>query len=229
MDRHDSTATQDTVRTADDRLAEYFDGVIQDRVQTPRADLSGRLVQRHVSTGELTPRQAASLLHVLLNGGFDTTRNMIAMATILLLDHSDQLEGLRKDPTGWPEAVEELLRYLSVVQYERRAVTADVDIGGQTLRQGEGVVTVLHAANRDPRAFEHPDELDLGRSDISHVAFGAGIHQCLGQPVARLILQVALPLLFTAFPTLRLHTPKEELRYSEGRTVWGPIELPVAW
>jgi cytochrome P450 len=228
-DRFDSSSSESSVYAADARLADYFVDVVRQRRRDPWDDLSGRLVADQVETGQLTERQAASLLHVLLIGGFDTTRNMIAMGTILLLDHPDELARLQADPTRWPAAIEEMLRYLSVAQYERRAVTEDVVLGGQRLRAGEGVLTVLHAANRDPRSFEHPDQLDVDRTDNNHIVFGSGIHQCLGQPLARMMLQVTYPRLFARFPTLRLVTPKEQLVYNEGRTIWGPKELPVGW
>lgn len=228
-DRFEPTGEQSTVYDADQRLADYFDDVVQQRRRQPRDDLSGRLVNDHVETGELTERQAASLLHVLLIGGFDTTRNMIAMGTILLLEHPDELARLQAEPSRWPAAVEEMLRYLSVVQYERRAVTEDVELGGQRLKAGEGLITVLHVGNRDPRAFADPDRFDVDRASSNHVVFGFGIHQCLGQPLARMMLQVAYPRLFAKFPALRLVTPKEELVYNEGRTIWGPKELRVGW
>ena len=228
-DRFDVTAQHSSVYAADDRLAGYFDDVVQQRRREPRDDLSGRLVREHVETGELSERQAASILHVLLLGGFDTTRNMIAMGTILLLDHPQELARLQAEPSQWPRAIEEMLRFLSVVQYERRAVLEDIELGGRLLAAGDGVLAVLHMANRDPRAFEHPDELDLDRTDNNHVVFGSGIHQCLGQPLARMMLQVTYPRLFARFPTLRLVVPKEELVYHEGRTIWGPTELQVAW
>jgi cytochrome P450 len=227
--RFDPTSEQASVYAADDRLSDYFAGVVDDRRARPRDDLSGRLVRDHVETGRLTPEQAASVLHVLLIGGFDTTRNMIAMGTLLLLDHPDELSRLRAAPDDWPPAIEEMLRYLSVVQYERRAVTRDTTIAGQPIGAGEGVLTLLHAANRDPRAFAQPDELDLDRNQNTHVAFGSGIHQCLGQPVARMMLHVTFPRLFDRFPGLRLAAPKDELVYNEGRTIWGPRELPVEW
>jgi cytochrome P450 len=115
------------------------------------------------------------------------------------------------------------------VQYERRAVTEDVELGGRLIRAGEGVLTVLHAANRDPRAFPDADSLVLDRVDNNHVVFGSGIHQCLGQPVARMMLQLAYPALFGRVPTLRLAVPRQDLVYNEGRTIWGPSRLPIAW
>jgi pentalenic acid synthase len=228
-DRFDASSEQSSVYAADERLAEYFDEVVRERLREPRDDLSGRLVRDHVETGELNQRQAASLLHVLLIGGFDTTRNMIGMGTILVLEHPGELARLQADPPRWPGAIEEMLRYLTVAQYERRAVTEDTRLGGQQLRAGDGVLTVLHVANRDPRSFQHPDELDLERADNNHIVFGSGIHQCLGQPLARMMLHVTFPRLFARFPGLHLVVPKEDLVYNEGRTIWGPKELPVAW
>jgi cytochrome P450 len=227
--RFDVSSGQTSVYESDERLAGYFDGVVASRLRDPRDDLSGRLVTDHVLTGNLTDREAASLLHVLLIGGFDTTRNMIAMSTVLFADHPEAVAQLRADTPLWPSATEELLRYLSVAQYERRAVMADVVIGGQRLHAGDGVLTILHIANRDPRVFADANRFDVARSDNSHLAFGSGIHQCLGQPVARMLLQVALPKLHERFPTLRLAVAKEDIEYLEGRTIWGPRELPVTW
>jgi cytochrome P450 len=227
--RFDASSDQASVYSSDERLATYFDDVVASRQREPRDDLSGRLVADHVLTGNLTEREAAALLHVLLIGGFDTTRNMIAMSTVLFADQPDALAQLQADPSLWPGATEELLRYLSVAQYERRAVMADATVGGRQLRAGEGVLTVLHVANRDREAFADPDRFDITRKDNNHVAFGSGIHQCLGQPVARMLLQVALPTLYQRFPRLRPAVPKEAIGYLEGRTIWGPRELPVTW
>jgi cytochrome P450 len=227
--RFDVSSAQASVYASAERLAAYFDDVVASRLRAPRDDLSGRLVADHVVTGNLTEREAASLLHVLLIGGFDTTRNMIAMSTVLFADHPEALAALRADPSLWPSATEELLRFLSVAQYERRALTCDAEVGGRQLRAGEGVLTILHVANRDPLGFPEPDRFDITRKDNNHVAFGSGIHQCLGQPVARMLLQVTLPKLHTRLPALRLAVPTEEITYLEGRTIWGPRELPVAW
>ena len=227
--RFDAQSEQNSVYASDDRLRAYFEDVVTARLTEPHDDLSGRLVCDHVDTGDLTGAEAAAVLHVLLIGGFDTTRNMIAMATVLFEGQPDQLAELRADPLLWPTAVEELLRYLAIAQYERRAITADVQIGGCPMRAGDGVITALHAACRDPRAFDDPDRFDIHRDRNQHLAFGSGLHQCLGQPVARMLLLVALPRLFGRFPTLRLALPADQLKYFEGRTIWGPRELPVTW
>lgn len=227
--RFDPAAGRDSVIAADQQLADYFRRVVRDRAASPGDDLSGRLVADHVATGALTRGQASSLLHVLLIGGFDTTRNMISMGTVLLADRPAELAALGTDRARWIVAIEELLRYLSIVQYRRRAVTEDAEVGGHLLRAGEGVIVALHAANRNADAFPHPDALDLARDDNSHIAFGSGIHQCLGQPVARVTLQAALPRLFSRFPGLRLAVPAEEVVFNEHHNIWGPGHLPVTW
>jgi cytochrome P450 len=227
--RFDHTAEQVSSQDADQQLVNYFAGVVDDRRSEFRDDLSGRLVRDHVQTGDLTAAQAARILHVLLIAGFDTTKNMLAMSTILLLNHPDELARLQTDPARWAAAIEEMLRYLSVVQYQRRAVIRPVDIAGQRMEPGDGVLTALHAANRDPRAFDMPNRVDFERSHNIHLAVGSGIHQCLGQPVARMTLQVTIPRLFERFQALRLAIPANELVYNEGQNIWGPRELPVTW
>jgi cytochrome P450 len=200
---------------------------VTDRLAAPRDDLASRLVIDSVRTGKLSEEDAAALLHVLLIGGFDTTKQMIAMSTLALLEHPDQLAALQADPTLWRTAIQELLRYLSVVQIERRACVEDTEVCGQMIRAGEGVIVLLGSANRDPEVFAEPDRLDVRRKDLPHVAFGFGIHQCLGQPVARMLLAVVLPALFDRFPELAMAIPLEELRFREDRSIFGVQELPV--
>jgi cytochrome P450 len=227
--RFDASAAQTSVYSSDERLAAYFDDVVASLRREPRDDLSGRLVADHVlprRPDRAGGRHRAARPAI---GGFDTTRNMIAMSTVLFADHADALVHLRADPSLRPTAIEELLRYLSVAQYERRAVMADAVVGGAQLRIGDGVLTILHVANRDPDAFADPDRFDVTRTENNHLAFGSGIHQCLGQPVARMLLQVALPKLHERFPGLELAAPREQIEYLEGRTIWGPRELPVTW
>ena len=178
-------------------------------------------------TGKLSAEDAAALLHVLLIGGFDTTKQMIALSTVTLLGHRPQLAELMAAPALWRGAVQELLRYISVAQVERRACVADTRVCGQLIRAGEGVLVLLGSANRDPDVFGDPDRFDIHRRDLPHVAFGHGIHQCLGQPVARMLLSVTLPALFARFPRLSLAVPVEELRFRDDRSLIGVSELPV--
>jgi cytochrome P450 len=155
---------------------------------------------------------------------------MITLSTLTLLRDPAQLRALLDAPEAAPLAVEELLRYLTIVHAGLRRVAAeDLEVGGATIRAGEGIVIPLQSANRDPGAFPDPDRLDLGRGARDHVAFGYGIHQCLGQPLARVELQVALPALFTRFPGLRVTAPVDQLPFKDNASVYGVRELPVAW
>lgn len=189
-----------------------------------------KLATERVATGEATPAEAAGLLVQLLIAGHETTASMLSLGVVALLRHPDQLAALRADEDLVPNAVEELLRYLTVVHIGlRRIATEDVEIGGVTVRAGEGVVVALQAANRDPAVFADPDTLDLTRDAGQHLAFGHGLHHCLGQSLARAELQIALPMLFHRLPGLRLTGPATEELAFEGRAVHGVRELPVAW
>lgn len=227
--RFSPTSPAASVYGAEDGLRSYFAALVDDRLDQPRDDLSSRLVSDHVRTGQLSGEEAATILHVLLIGGFDTTKQMIALGTLTLLEHPDQLARLKADPSGWRNAVEELLRYITLIQSERRACTADTVIGGQRIRAGEGVLVLLNSANRDASVFDSADTLDLGRNAVRHLAFGSGIHQCLGQAVARMLLQLTYPRLFDRFEGLRLAVPFDALSFRESSSLFGVDELPVEW
>ncbi len=216
---------------AGERLAGYL-GELVDRKRTEPADdvLSG-LADR-VTAGELTGEEAAGLGVLLLVAGHETTANMIALGTLALLEHPEQLAALRDtdDPAVVAAAVEELLRYLSITHSGRRRVAlADIEIDGVTIRAGEGVVLPNEVANRDPDAFPDPDRLDLARGSRRHVAFGFGVHQCLGQNLARMELQVAYPALLRRVPTLRAAAPLADIPFKHDGSVYGVYELPVTW
>jgi cytochrome P450 len=169
---------------------------------------------------------------LLLLAGHETTANMIALGTLALLEHPDQLALLRDsdDPKLVAGAVEELLRYLNITHNGRRRVAlADIEIGGQVIRAGEGIILANDVGNRDPDAFADPDRLDLRRDARHHVAFGFGVHQCLGQPLARMELQVVYSTLYRRIPTLRLATDVRRIPFKDDGFVYGVYELPVTW
>ncbi len=167
---------------------------------------------------------------MILRAGHDTTTNMIGLGTLLLLLHPEQLAAVRDDPAAVDGAVEEMLRYGSPVQFApRRVALEDVEIGGVTIRKGEGVFPLTPAANRDERMFPDPQRFDIHRDASRHVAFGYGIHQCLGQMLARIELRSIFPLLFRRIPTLRLAVPIADVRFKTDMQIYGLYELPVAW
>jgi cytochrome P450 len=189
-----------------------------------------RLVLEQSQT--MSRSQMADMAMLLLVAGHETTANMIALGTLTMLQHPGQLAELREsnDPKLVASAVEELLRYLSIVHTGRRRVAIeDVEVGGQKIRAGEGVIVATEAGNRDAGAFPDPDVLDIHRQAHHHVAFGYGVHQCLGQPLARVELQVVYGTLYRRVPTLRLAVPLEEIRFKHDMFVYGVHELPVSW
>ncbi|WLW57194.1 cytochrome P450 [Streptomyces sp. YU58] len=224
------TAGPEVMRAGWAALFGHLQELLAAKSREPGDDLMSKLATERVATGEATPAEAAGMLVQLLIAGHETTASMLSLGAIALLRHPDQLAALRADENLVPGAVEELLRYLTVVHIGmRRIATEDVEIGGVTVRAGEGVVVALQAANRDPAVFADPDTLDLTRDAGQHLAFGHGLHHCLGQSLARAELQIALPMLFRRLPGLRLTGTAPEEYAFEGRAIHGVRELPVAW
>jgi cytochrome P450 len=225
-----SRSTPDEAVASADELKAYLTDLLARKAAEPEDDLLSRLVVEQART--MTRAELADLAMLLLVAGHETTANMIALGTLTLFQHPDQLTELREkqDPRLIASAVEELLRYLNIVHSGRRRVaTEDVEVGGRLIRAGEGVVVATDAGNRDANAFADPDVLDIHRQARHHVAFGYGVHQCLGQPLARVELQVVYGTLYRRIPTLRLAVPLEEVRFKHDMLVYGVHELPVSW
>jgi cytochrome P450 len=183
-----------------------------------------------LTDSDLTDEELKGMSLILLAAGLDTTANMLALGTFALLRNPAQLAALRADPALADRAVEELLRYLSVAKTFLRTALEDVELGGQTIEAGTTVILSYNTANRDPKRFADPHVLDLRRQDGGHLAFGHGIHQCLGQQLARVEMRVAFPALVNRFPTLRLAVPAEEVDLRpETADVFGVKSLPVSW
>ncbi|WP_328421473.1 cytochrome P450 [Streptomyces sp. NBC_00443] len=207
----------------------YLRALIERRTDDPADDLISRLATERVATGEATLDEATGMVSLLLLAGHETTANMFPLAVIALLHNPAGLDALRADASLWPGAVEELLRHLTVIHSGiRRVATQDVDLSGVRVRAGEGVVVALQTANRDPSAYADPDALDVHRDTSGHVAFGHGLHQCLGQSLARAELRLGLSALFRRLPNLRMTSSPESLALSTS-TVHGVRSLPVAW
>jgi cytochrome P450 len=224
-------STPEQRRAAHENLATYLDGLISEKTARPAGDLLSDLGAK-IAAGDLTRREALNMAVLMLLAGHETTANMIALGTLALLEHPDQLALLRDadDPKLVASAVEELLRYLNITHTgRRRAVLADIEIAGQVIRGGEGVILSNDIGNRDPDVFPDPDRLDITRDARRHVAFGFGVHQCLGQPLARMELQIAYATLFRRIPTLRPAVGLDEIPFKHDGFVYGVYELPVAW
>jgi cytochrome P450 len=187
-------------------------------------------VLSELTDSDLTDEELQGVSLILLAAGLDTTANMLALGTFALLQNPAQLAALRADPTLTDRAVEELLRYLSVAKTFMRTALEDVELGGQTIKAGTTVVLSYNTANRDPERFADPHVLDFQRQYGGHLAFGHGIHQCLGQQLARVEMRVAFPALVNRFPTLRLAVPAEDVGLRpETADIYGVKSLPVTW
>jgi cytochrome P450 len=221
----DSTPEQ-AAQSGADTLA-YFARMIDERSAGDGQDLISRLVRDRVITGQLTSEELQHILHLVLVGGFDTTANMIALGTLVFLQNPGQIALLRERQDLVPNAVEELLRYLSVAHHVAyRQAKEDTRIGGQPVAGGDSVIAPLIAANHDPEAFPDPERFDITRDARGHVAFGYGIHQCLGQALARVELQAVFCKLFERFPGLALAAPADTLRFRNS-IIYGVEALPV--
>ncbi|WNV85780.1 cytochrome P450 [Umezawaea sp. Da 62-37] len=193
-------------------------------------DLLGRQILKGREDGTYRREALVAMAFLLLLAGHETTANMISLGTIALLENPDQLALVKADPSKTLSAVEELLRYFTIVDAATaRRATEDVELGGVTIRAGEGVLALGFAANRDPEAFENPDDLDVERGARHHVAFGFGAHQCLGQNLARMELQIVVDTLFRRVPELALAQPVEELLFKDEAAIYGVHSLPVTW
>ena len=206
-------------------LAAYFRELIAERRAAPRGDMLSALIAAEEAGDKLNEEELLATCILLLVAGHETTVNLIGNGTLTLLRHPDQLRRLREDPTLIGSAVEELLRFDGPVQRTARIPDADITIGGKTIGKGELVMPFIGAADRDPAQFPDPDRLDLGRADNRHIAFGWGIHFCLGAPLARVEGQIAINTLIRRFPKLALATDRPE--YRQSLTLRGLTSLPV--
>ncbi|WP_319018989.1 cytochrome P450 [Microbispora sitophila] len=219
-------------------LWDYLDGLITRKEHEPGgAGVLSRLASEVDEDGDLTREDLLRIALALLIGGHDTTSQMIALGVVTLLEHPDQLAALRADPVVLPAAVDELLRLVSITDVSGvRVATEDIEIDGEVIRAGDGVLVSSSMTNRDPGVFPRPYEFDVHRtrggnaaSGRQHLTFGFGIHQCLGQNLARMELEVAFSVLFEGIPDLRLGVPLEALPTRSGGTMQGVHTLPIEW
>ncbi|GAA4011536.1 cytochrome P450 [Streptomyces sp. NBC_01352] len=235
--KHASLATRSDKTAEDDRgamaaLGGYLANLIQAKMEEPAEDVLSDFAAR-VKAEDLTLPEATMLAMILLIAGHETSATMITLGTALLLENPEQLARLREidDTKAVAGAVEEILRYLTVAQFgQRRIAGEDFEFEGVDIKAGDGIVVPLPAGNWDPQAFPEPEKLDLTRDARHHHAFGWGIHQCLGQQLARIELQVVYGTLYRRVPTLRLAVDRDELVFRPSDSLAAGIrELPVTW
>ena len=228
--RHGLTQSAADAETKARELAAYVRRLIDAKEADPGDDMVSRIIEEHVKPGRLSRDDFAEIGAMILRAGHDTTTNMIGMGTLLLLRDDEMRRQLAADPALIEGAVDELLRYVSPVQFSpRRVALEDVEIGGVTIPKGEGLFMLLASANRDGAMFAEPDRLDARRDASRHLAFGYGIHQCLGQMLARVELRIVFEAILRRLPGLRLAVPLEDIRFKHDMQIYGVHNLPVAW
>ncbi|MFK0259567.1 cytochrome P450 [Streptomyces sp. NPDC090445] len=212
------------------RMNEFMMNLVADKRKNPGDDLLSHLAHDPDADPPLTDLEIAGIGVLMLIAGHETSANMLGIGTYTLLENRDQWDLLCKDPGLIDRAVEELLRHQTIVQQGLpRGITEDLDVAGHPVKAGEAVLASLPAANRDPEVFPDPDRLDITREHNPHLAFGHGIHLCLGMELARVEMRSAWRGLVTRFPGLRMAAPPEDIRWRDDQIVYGVYNLPVTW
>lgn len=213
------------------KLWGYMAGLLRERKAQPRDDLLSGLAQAREDDDRFGEEEILQFASGLLAAGHETTTSQIPNFVATLIEHPDELARLRERPELAPQAVEELMRFvpLGVGAAFPRYAREDVEVGGVLVKAGEAVLAALGSANRDDRAFPNADVLDLTRPVSPHLGFSHGAHHCLGAPLARMELQVALTVLVGRLPNLRLAVPVEQLRWKRGSFMRSLVEMPISW
>jgi cytochrome P450 len=211
-------------------FAMYLHNLITVKREQPTDDLVGRLIQTEADGDKLNEGELIAMIFLLLVAGHETTVNLISNGVLALLQHPDQMQLLKDDPTLIKTAIEEFLRFHSpVAMSTNRWAGEDLEFGGKQMRRGDAVLVSLAAANHDPAEFAEPDDLDLTRKENRHLAFGMGIHYCLGAPLARLEGQIAINTLLRRLPNLRLAVAPGQLVWRPSMLLFGLSKLPVTF
>ncbi|MEU8893770.1 cytochrome P450 [Streptomyces sp. NPDC048442] len=215
----------------DEQMAAFgsLTGYLAELVTGKRAEPADDILSDLARDDDLSIEELTGIAFLLLLAGHETTANMLGLGTFALLEHPEQLAELRAAPDLLPGAIEELMRYLSVVDINFRYATEDLELGGETIPEGSTVLVSLLAANRDPLRFDDPDTLDIHRNARGQLSFGHGVHQCLGQQLARIEMRAGFEGLLRRFPTLKLAIPAEEVKLRTNMNIYGVHELPVTW
>ena len=226
-----SSLTPDEVRASSGQFMQYMMGLIAQRRAAPTDDLLGGLVLAYDEGDRLNDQELISLAISLLVAGHETTASQIPNFLYVLMSHPDEMRLLHDKPELIPAAVEELMRWvpLFATAVFPRYANEDVELSGVVIPAGDPVLPSIASANRDERVFADPDRIDFTRQPAPQVGFGHGMHHCLGAPLARMELQIALATLLARFPDLRIAVPEEEIPWKAGTLIRGPRRLPVTW
>jgi cytochrome P450 len=228
MQIHDASTAQRVAAAG--RLNQYLGRLITAKLRAPGEDLLSRLA-RALDDGKIDIAEAVGMANLIVVAGLETTAGLLSLAVLSLLTDEQQADLVRSDPDRWSgPAIGESLRYWTVVQHGvARVATRDVDVAGQHIREGDGVVVSLPTANRDPTVYPEPDRFDITRNVQGQVAFGHGAHRCLGSFSAQAQAELAIAELWRRLPNLRLSVPPTELSFLDDMLIYGLRGLPVAW
>lgn len=230
--RNDHTASVADINASTEEMLQHLCSIIDVKMATAHEDddVLSRLIVEQVIPGHLTRLEAARMAVLLYVAGHETTTNQMGLGLLSFLIDDEQRNLLMHDNSLVPNAVEEMLRHSTITHLNSaRVAKVDVEIGGHTIRAGEAVYPLVAAANRDPAVFENAHKFDISRINNPHVAFSYGIHQCLGQPLARLELSVFFAKIFAKFPSLRLAIPYSDVNFNTTSQTLHVVSLPVAW
>jgi cytochrome P450 len=229
----DMTTTEEQKVMSIGTMFNYLNELLQRKKVEPGNDLLSRMMLDNVGNNEMSVATAAMTGFIMLQAGHETTASMIALGTIVLLQQPEAMARLREsdDVNEHLKIVDELLRYLTIVHsgLVDRVATEDMEFAGELIKKGEHVVMNLTAGNYDPAFVANPDVFDMDRSSRGHVAFGYGVHQCIGQNLARTELQIALTSVARRLPDLKLAVPVEELNFMQDQAIYRMETMPVTW
>ncbi|MDQ1829199.1 cytochrome P450 [Massilia scottii] len=226
----DRSSTAEQSQGAAIELMMYFDRIVTEKEQNPGDDLLGRLVANPANRERASHQEMVGIAALLLLGGYDTMAQVMGLGTLTLMTHPDQLADLQREPALLDTLVDELVRYWSVNHAGLpRAALEDVEVGGQLIKAGEGVLVMLNSGNRDDSVYPDADQFDIRRQCPNHVGFGHGLHKCIGAAFARLELKIVFGTLFERIPGLQLAGDADALAFRHEMVLYGLKAMPVTW